>query len=372
MDEIELPDIDLPSIDLPTATISEPKRAKIPRGSQVTSGNARSLAFLGHFPAADSEALSMIAHRKESHSYPGGVLPTVKGTEKRLLKLERLGVLDREKNPATGVNHYGITKNGIAAAWSYGYDMEHAATTHRLSYERLTHYRMIAHVAAQLVSPEGYFRNSLGIEPVALDQLWNERRMRTAFDPIKRKLEDERAKGQRGSFADWRAKRLHAVLSEVKSAVEAAGDDERKRKTVAFLKWSSLVERHPELLTLGLAQTESDAGKLVYQPDLAVLRDERRTGPKAQNLLIEVELSKKSWNGYDAILSTLAAELSKPFVYDRAVYFYVGTQIPTLIKKVDAAGEYDLIRSGRLVLMPLIDRNGTEIELQKRIEKGAI
>jgi hypothetical protein len=196
--------------------------------------------------------------------------------------------------------------------------------------------------------------------------------MRTFYDPIKRKLEDERGKGQRGSFADWRAKRLLAILSETKAAVEAAGDDDRKRKTAAFLRWSSLIERHPELLTLGLPRTESDAGKLVYQPDLAVLRDERRTGPKTQNLLIEVELSKKSWTAYDAILSTLAAELSKPYVYERAVYFYVGTQIPTLIKKVDAAGEYDLIKSGRLVLMPLTDRNGKEIELQKRIEKGAI
>lgn len=369
MDEIALPDIDLPAgQETPAANAAE-KRAKLPTGSRVSDGNAQTLAFLGSFPAADSESLSMIAHRQESRLYPGGVLPTIKGTEKRLRKLERLNTLDRHKNPATGVNHYGITKNGIAAAWSYGYEMEHAATTNKLSFERLNHYRLIAHVAAQLLSPEGFFRDSLGIEPVALDQLWSERRMQSAFDPIKRKLEEERANGQLGSFAKWREAALTAAVMEAKQAIEAAQGDDAKRRA-ALLKWSSLIERNAELLTLGLGQTGEHNGKPVYQPDLAVLRDQRRASGRAKNLLIEIELSKKSWNTYDAILSTIDAETRRPYVYERAVYFYVGSQIPTLIKKVDAAGGYDLISSGRLVLMPITHRDGSEFKLQNRIETG--
>ena len=132
MEEIELPDIELPTLDLPATETPEAKRRKIPTGSQVSSGNAQTLAFLGSFPAADSESLSMIAHRQEIRLYSCGVLPTIKGTEKRLRKLERLNTVDKQKNPATGVNHYGITKNGIAAAWSFGHDMEHASTINRL------------------------------------------------------------------------------------------------------------------------------------------------------------------------------------------------------------------------------------------------
>lgn len=140
MEEIALPDIQLPETELATTTKSEPKRNKLPVASRVSEGNARTLAFLGHFPGADSEALSLISHRQESRLYPGGVLPTIKGTEKRLRKLERLDTLDRHRDPATGVNHYGITKNGITAAWSFSYDMEHASTTNKLSFERLNHY----------------------------------------------------------------------------------------------------------------------------------------------------------------------------------------------------------------------------------------
>jgi len=369
LNEMPLPEIELTQTEPRTTETVAAKREKLPSGSQVSAGNARTLAFLGPFPAADSEALSMIAHRGESRLYPGGVLPTVKGTEKRLRKLERLDTLDRHKNPATGVNHYGITKNGIAAAWSFGYDMEHASTTHKLSFERLNHYRMIAHVAAQLVSPEGYFRGSLGIEPVALDQLWNEKKMRNAFDPIKRMLDEQRKAGQSGSFAQWRSAKLDHSVAAVKSAIAKAEDDEAKRR-IGGLRWSSLVERNPELLTLGLDETADYSGKSIYQPDLAVIRDQRRGGSRAQNLLIEVELTKKNWNTYDAILSTLSTELQQPYIYSRAVYFYVGSQIPTLIRKVNAAGEYGLIESGRLVLIPLTHRDGTEIKLQNRVETG--
>lgn len=369
MEEIELPEIELPPLDEPTVETPRSKREKLPTGSQVSEGNARTLAFLGTFPAADSQALSMISHRQESRLYSGGVLPTIKGTEKRLRKLERLDTIDRQKNPATGVNHYGITKNGIAAAWSFGYDMEHAGTTNKLSFERLNHYRMIAQVAAQLISPEGYFRDSLGIEPVALDQLWNEKKMRNAYDPIKQMLDEQRKAGQPGSFAKWRAGKLSQAVADIKRAINAADGDDAKRR-MSGLKWSSFVERNPELLTLGLDQTDDYNGKPIYQPDLAVIRDQRRGGSRAQNLLIEVELTKKNWNTYDAILSTLKDELAQPYVYNRAIYFYVGTQIPTLIRKVDAAGEYGLIESGRLVLMPLTDRDGNEIKLQNRIETG--
>src|SRR5690606_3530400 len=69
---------------------------------------------------------------------------------------------------------------------------------------RVNHYRRIAHVAAQFTSPQGFFRDSLGIEPVALDQLISENEMRGAYEPLKQELLAKKEIGEPHDFGKWR------------------------------------------------------------------------------------------------------------------------------------------------------------------------
>lgn len=323
-------------------------------GERITEKNAEMLAFAAAFPAADHEAFSVLSFRDHTHFAPGGELPSVGGTDVRLAKLVRLGALQKFRNHSTKTTHFGITKHGVGAAWSFGYPMEHVDYMAGLSLKRLNHYRFIAHVAAQLISPEGFFRDSLGIEPVALSSLVSEKMMRATYSPVREMLKKKAGEEGIADFGRWR----NAMLA---SADKAAGEGR--------IRWSDIVESKPALLTIGSPQREGSKLKAVHQPDIAVLRDSERASRTARNILVEVELSKKSWADYDAILATLKRELEHGFIYERAVYFTVGTQISSLLKRVDASG-HNLIRDGNLTILPILDRNGVPIKINNRVPLG--
>jgi len=338
---------------------SQPETPKRPSGAYITEGNARLVAFTGMFPAVDVEALSVLSNRQETRFAPGGELTSIQGTKQRLDKIVRVGALKRTKNIGTKVQHYGITDAGIGAAWSYGYALEKPDRIDGLSKSRLTHYQMIAHVAALLASPRGFYKKALGIDPVPLDNLISEKMMRASFDGVKRKLKEEleadASVDHRGDFGRWRD-------DIVQSAIQAVADGR--------LQWNEIVEARPALLTLGAAQRGDTKRKAVHQPDLAVILDGDRTGERAKNLLVEVEISKKSWEEYDAIFATIKHELDEGSVYDRAIYFTHGNQIPSLLKRVNARGSYGLIESGRLRILPLVHRDGTPFSFENRVKIG--
>lgn len=351
----------LPAVE-PTpvaAPSTEGERPRRPSGAHITEGNARLVAFTGMFPCIDAEGLSMLSFRQETRFAPGGELPSVKGTKARLDKIVRVGAMKRTTNMASKVVHYGITDSGIGAAWSFGHALERPDKLDNLSKSRLTHYQMIAHVAAQFASPQGFFRDSLGVEPVPIDNLVSEKMMRNSFDVVKRKLKEETdadaSVDHRGDFGRWR----NDVIS---SAISAVGSGR--------LRWSEIVEARPALLTLGAPQRGNTKLKAVHQPDLAVILDGDRTGSRAKNLLVEVEISKKSWEEYDAIFATLAAELEEGSIYDRAIYFTHGAQIPSLLRRVNAGGSYNLIESGQLLILPLLHRDGTPFTFSNRVQVG--
>lgn len=351
----------LPAAETAVARESEPQieKPKRPSGAHITEGNARLVAFAGAFPAADAEALSVLSNRQATRFAPGGELTTVQGTKQRLAKIVRVGALKKTTNPATKVQHYGITDAGIGAAWSFGYALEKPDRIDNLSKSRLTHYQMIAHVAALLASPRGFYRKILGIDPVPLDNLISEKMMRSSFDVVKRKLKEEleadASVEHRGDFGRWR----EDIIQSIPDAVA----DGRTQ-------WSEIVEARPALLTLGAPQRGDTKRKAVYQPDLAVVLDGDRTGPRAKNLLIEIEISKKSWEEYDAIFATIKAELNEGSIYDRAIYFTHGNQIPSLLQRVNARGKYGLIESGRLRILPLLHRDGTPFSFENRVKIG--
>lgn len=348
--------------DLPLADMDvkeEPKRPKSvrlgqPRG-RVTERNARLLAFIGMFPGADAEALSLLNISQKTATSEGGGLMSVRGTEQTLRKLYNLEALEKFRHAVTGTTSYGLSKLGFAYAREFDYELEHGASMNGISIERLRHYRMIALVAAQFASPIGYFKESLGIDPVGLDQLVTEHEMRAAFEPVKQGLRENKKRGKSNDYGKWR----HEIL------VRSLNDVQEGR-----IEWSNLLEAHPVLYTIGYPRREESVLKPVHQPDLVVNLDRDRT-KAAKNLLVEVELSKKSWENYDAILATLKAELDKPYVYKRAVYFTIGPGVETLMRKVDAAGDYGLFKSGKLVVLPICNRDGEPLQPTNRIRVEA-
>lgn len=325
------------------------------RATRVTEGNAQWLAFAAKFPGADKEPFSVLRYRQESPLAPGGELITLRGTENPLRKLERLECLNKFRNPATGRVHYGATELGVECAREFGWYLPNPRGIQKLSLERLTHYAAIAHVAAQFVSPVGFFEESLGIAPVRLEDVLSENELRGAFEPIRSEMIAAKNEGRASDYGRYREEVMRNTLASVKD-----------KKMI----WSDLLTAHPELFTIGQPKREGSKAKQVHQPDFAVKIGESGRGATAQNLLVEVEISKKSWEAYDAILATYAAELAKPLVYGRVVYFIQSRAIANLLQKVDAAGGYGLIESGKLVILPILHRDGTPLEKKNRVVVG--
>lgn len=148
----------------------------------------------------------------------------------------------------------------------------------------------------------------------------------------------------------------------MQGAIQAAG--------AGYFSLEDLLEAHPNLWTLGAPQREGSIRKAVHQPDLALHLDAGRTGSKSKNVLVEVELSKKSWAEYESILATLKGEFEHGLVYEQAVYFTIGSQVETLLKKVDHASGYGLFAAGKLRVLPLTHRDGTPFQEKRRIRIG--
>lgn len=342
---------ELPKLDT-EKTVEKPKSLKIgtPRG-RVTARNARLLAFIGMFPGADAETLSILNVTEPSHFSAGGNLQAVESTKQYLRKLYNLKAVDKFRDASTGITSYGLTELGVAYAREFDYDLTHKASLDGISLERLKHYRMIAHVAAQFASPGEFFTESLGVEPVELEQLISEHEMRAAFTPVQRQLSENKKKGKSNDYGKLRIDLLRSALEDAQAGRIALSD---------------LLQAQPVLYTIGFPRREASKLKYVHQPDLVINLDANRER-KAQNILVEVELSKKSWNEYDSILATLKAELDKPYVYARAVYFTIGSGVETLLRKVDTAVDYGLFSSGKLTVLPICDRDGEPLQANNRV-----
>ncbi|KAB1652106.1 hypothetical protein F8O01_17295 [Pseudoclavibacter chungangensis] len=322
------------------------------RQPEISPGNLELMAFLAKFPGATLEAMSMLQVRQANPFHKAGTLRAIGGVEATLKKLRRMGILTWHRDPAAQENYYSITSEGLEILGSTGYDTAPIATLQGVAKTRAAHFSAIAQVAAQLYSPAGFFKNLLGIAPLSLDALVSEKEMRSAFEPVKSALREAKKKGQPSEFGPLRTATMEARFEQVAQGQMALGD---------------VLEAEPMLWTLGFKPYENSILKPIHQPDLAARIPSNGDEIRSANLLIEVELSKKSWQEYESILATLAAELREGLTYGRAIYFTIGTQIPTLLKKVDAAGNHGLISSGKLLILPLKHRDGTPYAENRRI-----
>jgi hypothetical protein len=333
---------------------SNPRKGS-PR-ARITERDIPIVYFLGHFPGADVETCSIISTAKEmtfGDKKVGGGLTSVATTRTRLDKLRRLGVVDWYRNPLTGDHSYGLTPVGLAALVSIGLPMDHGRTLRGLSVSRLPHYRAIALVAAKFASPAGYFKRA-GIDPVPLEKLVSENAMRAAYEPVKAELKAEKEAGRSHDFGKWRAEKKDEVMALV---------------TENKLSRTEILDAYPVLLTLGQPQGNGVIAKPVHQPDMVVNLDSDREA-YAKSILIEVERTPKSHDEYRRILATFAAELKSRDIAARVFYFTLGTQVQTILKKIDADEGHKLFETGRLVVVPLTDKDGKKLTHAARITIG--
>ena len=331
------------------------RRKGTPR-ARVTERDIPIVYFLGHFPGADADACSLLNTAKTTEfgdQKVGGGLTSVATTKNRLDKLRRLGVVERYRHPVTGTHSYGLTQVGFSAAREYGLNMDHGRPLSGLSVGRLAHYRAIALVAAKFTSPRGFFSKA-GIEPVPIENLVSENTMRAAYEPIKAELMARKKDGKSHDFGEWRAAKRDQALQEIASKMLSPAD---------------LIDAYPVLLTLGEQQGNGVKAKPVHQPDLAINLDSNRN-QWSKNILVEVELSPKNRDEYTRILATYAAELARPHVAARVIYFAIGTQVSAILKQIDTAEGFGLFESGKLSVVPLTDRNGRPLAQKTRVTIG--
>ncbi|MDF2559482.1 MAG: hypothetical protein K0R99_928 [Microbacterium sp.] len=351
---------ELPSAETPEAKFGEPGfgkgKPKVQPGTpraRLTPIDEYYMVYIKTLTGASAEALSMIRERNETNlDLVVGGFPTIKSIENRMRKLKKLGMVFAERHIGTGVTSYSLTPLGIDALESAGYDIDDADTLIGATLERLHHYKNISQVGAMFAA--GLFEDSLDVGPVPIENLVSEKAMRGASAPLKAELRKLRAEGQPG---DWGPRR-ELELQRATLRAQKTGD------------WTQFVRTNPAVLTLPIAASAGKKFKGVYEPDLAVILDDARTGAKARNLLVEIELSKKSEPAYHAIFKTLEAEFAKPLVYSGAVFMVIGEMVANRIRKVNAEGKYGLIESGQVQILPITHRDGTPLPAPRRITVG--
>lgn len=343
---------DANTLGAPTSTEEkDPEVITVAKERQtITEKDALYLGFLGKFPGADAEALSYLRKTEQNpFGNPAGHLTKPSGVTKRMQKLTSLKAATRYRNPITGKVHYGITELGHEAAIYWGYDFPVVRGLDGLALSRLEHYRKIALVAAQFMSPAAIYQDSLGVAPVEMRQLVSENEMRNAYEATRTYLRKERDSG-RGSddFASYRRTLTRNLLE--------GSQDVR-----------TMTAEHPCLYTVATEDNPSSKMKPIHQPDLAINLDltERQTD-KATNILVEVELSQKSPEEYGKILRTLKHDIRKGSVYGRVIYF-VGTRaIENALRSADAREQTNFIDSGRMSIVRITGR-GLETEPKKSV-----
>lgn len=330
---------------------------KRPSRARITERDATYLAFLSKFPAADAEAMSYL-NTKAANPFgiEEGGLTEPSGIEKRLQKLIKLGAASKFRNPVSGINHYGATAFGNEAATFYGHTNHHWRSIDGLSISRLEHYRNIALIAAQFTSPINYFADIFNLNAVPFEYIISENETRGAYENINNLLKKQHTEDATTDFGAYR-----------NTLIRKINDDVREGR----LEPEDIVISYPQLLTIANEKEAHATRKPIHQPDLSIILDpgrRTRTNPKAQNILVEVELSLKTQDEYERILTTIDHELKQGSAYGRAIYFTNNTTIKQTIKRADTNAGTNLIQRNRMMILPIKGRDDNPRQTTTRVK----
>lgn len=320
--------------------------------ARATAKDAVKLAFIAISGVATDEAISMLQFAdKTGYQGANDQLVSVKTVARRLWQLNKMGYVH-----AWSVNGrfvWTITEAGLAAAQSFGYLLDELATPKDISgwtARSVQHKLSISMAMAHFVSPAGLLKESLGIDPVSLDDLIGEAHIVRAQDEIEKDVFSRRNAHENITYGSERAR----IIREA-----------RERIGKGRLAWSDFMDSYPELWTIG--QPPMDGARVLgkHDPDFAVSREAGR-GEHSRSILVEVELSKKKRPQYEELLRTFQREVIDPVVYERIVYFTNIPSLETTLRSIDEAERFGLFASGRLVVLPLTGRDGSGIRYKQK------
>lgn len=345
-----------------TATVENKAKKTGTSRFSITKRYATICCFVAKFHATTPEAISnlLVAENRPSHLKATGK-PKKNGnisesTAKQLAnKLVHQGYLTRITDPATKESLYGITKLGAELAKMFDPDCK-PKTAEGTSMTHLHHSKIVALTASQLVNPVGSaLQNQLGITAgsIKIWQLINERATWEGKGDADKRIAHHKAKGEILTIGDLRERDLNEQIKEYKQiqSLDRLLIDNP-------LLWNIA---HPAELNL----------KGLIKPDLIVYQDENRTD-EAKNILIEVELSRKSTDDYIERLQSFKRELkgeNKGKVYDKVVYIVANNNDAQAIAKADLLSKANLIdrenqKNGKLQFHILKHNDGTPITRQ--------
>lgn len=351
------------------------------RAGDVPSGKKKSLKTLtdkdftclaplawGRFMTAGQ--LSMLLTTAAAPGSEGGSMPRVKTVQNRLTSLRRIGAVEDE-GLWNGVRIWGLTNYGRGAAIASGLVGREGQVNPKglkgVNYTTVSHSLAVNQIAAQLLSPFGYFRDVLKLpEQLTFNMLLSEYEVNNAWLKVNSRLaaENKRARAENPNaverkFKDWRTATLKEMLADAQADRIAYRD---------------VAATEPGLWVLGQAPASGDEFREHHVPDLIINLESFRRGAARGSIAVEVELVAKSVSSYRKQLKLWAVDLVRtanypePLLYSKLVYATNDSLVVENLMEADAKEGLGLFDSGRLIIVPITDRDGkTPISLTTRI-----
>ncbi|MDQ1130908.1 hypothetical protein [Microbacterium sp. SORGH_AS_0888] len=316
------------------------------------------LAHLAKFRVAYAEDLAELAYAKVLPMNAATATPTLlseRAVTKRLERLRAKGYVGT-KNDKRGKTVWGATQDGVEVARSFGL-LAHENDAHPKSFTDMgwspsDHFLQISRIAARFASPAGMFQDTLNVGPVDHSALVAEHQIGSAFA---RATDRWRALKGEGRELDYPAFRESVLAAAQKKVAEGR------------LAWNEMLAAYPVLWMIGNYGEEKQA----HPCDFIVNREAQRTGRDSESIAVEVELSIKSWDEYVALLRSFAKELSTLAVFGYVAYLVptnkTGRDIEKMLRAVDRSEDLGLFDSGRFLVLPIYNRDGSNLELRRKL-----
>lgn len=341
------------------------------RRNSMTEKDAVLLAFLSVFRVATAEQLSLLLTTAGVHGNEAGKMASPKTVLNRLLRLREIGAV-QDASIWAEQRIWGVTNFGRGAAIAYGLVERDSQIQPKglqnLNYTELPHRLAVNWVAAQLLSPFGFYRDVLKLpQRVSFGMLRSEYEVNSAWFKVNQRLaaENKLARGGNGSapvrsFKDWRSDMLREVHARV-----ASGD----------LAYRDAADSEPGLWTLGQTPAPGDDMREHHLPDLVVDLERFRKNSARPSLAFEVELKAKSVGSYRKQLRMWAADLQQlkdypaPLLYGRLIFVTNLSLVEERLREADEKEKLGLFESGKLRVLPLTGRDGkTPLSLTSHVE----
>lgn len=310
---------------------------------RITETDRKALAFIAHFPGADTDCVTQALVANESifdgADSPISVHPTKGVVSRRLTKLARLGAIQSWRSPAANVTHHGILDAGYDALVMFGEAPVAERGISQKTGTSLMHYRDIAAVAAQLM--HGEYANPevtrrIGA-PLPLDAFITDQSMHSAVSAYRKQDEGFN---------------LYLHISNT-----LAGATSEELADPYF--WVT----QPELMVL-TASSDIDTKHRTHRPDMMVIskRGNRRA--------IEIERSAKPVSAYidtfrlfrETLRGYESAGSDSPVQpVHTMIWLCANKTIKNAIKKAADVVDTKLITNNRVIIADLTNADGTPL-----------